>query len=160
MNKEFVRKVENAPSAMSIMVRVNGQKCKEDFNKAIDSIIREFAQLFREQGLIHESYLYLMAMLIIKCLNDLYMKRCTDLSEFRQIKRNDGQTVFVGAKGDKVLSLPIAYRGEEIQQVLNHIEQKYPNLLGGAFAQIDFVELLPGSSVEKKSTLSRCWLSA
>lgn len=153
MNKEFVRKVENVPSAMSIMVRVNGQKCKEDFNKAIDSIVREFAHLFSEQGRIHESSLYLMAMLIIKCLNDLYMKQCTDLSEFRQVKRNEDQTISFGAKGNRVLSFPIAYKGEEIQQALNHIEQTYPNLLGGAFAQIDFVELLPGSSVKKKEHL-------
>lgn len=152
-NTKFIREVANFPSGMTIMVSVEGQKGEDDFNKAVDSIVWEFAHLFREQGRIHESSQYLMAMLIIKCLNDLYRERRTDLPELRPVNCNGGQAVSTGVEGDNVLSFPIAYTGEEIQRVLNQVEQAFPNLLGGAFAQIDFIELLPGSSAEKKEHL-------
>lgn len=151
-NAEFVREVANVPPAMPIMVRVDGQKGEEDFNKAVDSIVREFAHLFREQGRIHESPQYLMALLIIKWLNDVYRERRTELAALRPV---DSQTVSAGAENDNVLSFPIAYTGKKIHQALNHVEQAFPDILGGAFAQIDFKESLPGSSEEKAEDFIR-----
>lgn len=134
-NTEFIREVASLPPGMTIMVRVDGHKSEEDFDKAVDNIVWEFAHLFREQGRIHESPQYLMALLTIKWLNDLYRERRTELSALRPV---DGQTVSADAEGGNVLSFPITYTGKKIHQALNHVEQAFPNLLRGAFAQIDF----------------------
>lgn len=145
-NTEFIREVASLPPGMTIMVRVDGHKSEEDFDKAVDNIVWEFAHLFREQGRIHESPQYLMALLTIKWLNDLYRERRTELSALRPV---DGQTVSADAEGGNVLSFPITYTGKKIHQALNHVEQAFPNLLRGAFAQIDFKESLLGGSEEK-----------
>ncbi|WP_083521939.1 N-6 DNA methylase [Desulfovibrio fairfieldensis] len=156
-NTKFIREVANFPSGMTIMVSVEGQKGEDDFNKAVDSIVWEFAHLFREQGRIHQSPQYLMALLIIKWLNDLYRERRTELSTLRPI---DNQPVSADAADDNVLSFPIAYTGKKIHQALNHLEQAFPDLLSGAFAQIDFKESLPGGSWDKAEefikTLNNC----